>query len=61
VRALTVTTGVTDGALTEVEGHNVAENLQVVVGEQQASATDKTASDGVNPFTPQLGRGRGGR
>jgi HlyD family secretion protein len=61
VRALPVTTGLTDGTLTEVEGSNVAENLQVVVGEQQASATDKTASDGVNPFTPQLGRGRGGR
>jgi HlyD family secretion protein len=62
VRALPVTTGLNDGTLTEIEGSNVAENLQVVVGEQ-GPETAKMASDGVNPFTPQLGqaRGRGGR
>ena len=59
VRALNVTTGLTDGALTEVGGPHVTENLQVVVGMQQASATDKTAGGGVTPFTPQIGRGRG--
>jgi len=58
VRALNVTTGLTDGTLTEVEGPNVTENLQVVVGMQQASAADKTVGGGVTPFTPQIGRGR---
>src|SRR6185295_12272972 len=62
VRSLPVTTGLTDGTLTEIEGPTLAEHLQVVVGEQ-GPETARMASDGVNPFTPQLGqaRGRGSR
>jgi HlyD family secretion protein len=58
VRAITVATGLTDGMRTEIEGPQVAEELQVVVGEQHASASGKAASDSINPFTPQLGRAR---
>jgi HlyD family secretion protein len=58
VRSLTVTTGLNDGTLTEIEGPQVAENLQVVVGEKRSSAPGEAASDSINPFTPQLGRAR---
>jgi len=58
VRALTVTTGLNDGKHTEIEGPQVVENLEVIVGEKRAAAPGNAVSDSINPFTPQLGRAR---
>jgi HlyD family secretion protein len=60
VRPIHVNVGMTDGAVTEVEGRDLAEGLQVVVGETTAeskvSPTGPTTEQ--NPFTPQMGRGK---
>jgi HlyD family secretion protein len=55
VRPLRVTTGLTDGASTEVEGSGVTEGLRVVVGEGLREA-EAAPSDERNPFAPQIGR-----
>ena len=41
--------GPTDGAMTEVQGEEVKEGLEVIVGEQRQEAADSSKS----PFTPQ--------
>jgi HlyD family secretion protein len=61
VKPIPVTAGSTDGKVTEVSGPDVAENLQVVVGEQTAAtASSGTTTGGSNPFIPQFRRGGGG-
>jgi len=54
VRPIKVRVGPSDGTMTEVEGKDLQEGLQVVFGEQQQAAGAKT----TNPFTPQMMRGR---
>jgi HlyD family secretion protein len=54
VRPITVKTGLTDGAMTEVTGEGLEENLQVIVGEQSTAEKNTTK----NPFALQMG-GRG--
>jgi HlyD family secretion protein len=54
VRPVAVTTGLSDGAFTEVEGKDLAENTVVVLGEAQPRAAANAA--GASPFTPQIGR-----
>jgi HlyD family secretion protein len=55
VKPIEVTTGLTDGSLTEISGNDLSEGITVVIGEQ----LPQTASgSGASPFTPQLGRGR---
>jgi HlyD family secretion protein len=57
VRSVRVKTGLTDGTSTEVEGKDLTEGLQAVVGE----ATGETAvgpRTEQSPFTPQMGRGQ---
>jgi HlyD family secretion protein len=57
VRPVHVNVGLTDGVVTEVEGRDLAEGLQVVVGETTA---ENNAGPGAerSPFTPQIGRGK---
>jgi HlyD family secretion protein len=59
VRPLYVNVGLTDGAFTEVEGRNLTEGLQVVIGE---ATPEVAAGPGAerSPFTPQIGRGQQG-
>ncbi len=57
VRPIPVRTGLTDGAMTEVESPQLKEGLEVVTGlemPQMASGSDT----GTNPFIPQLRRNR---
>jgi HlyD family secretion protein len=53
VRPVRVRTGLTDGAMTEVEGENLSEGLEVVTGLQGQASDQTTAS---NPFAPQFRR-----
>jgi HlyD family secretion protein len=56
VQPVKVQAGLTDGAQTEVQGSDLAEGLQVVVGEQ--SMESGASAGGASPFTPQLGAAR---
>ncbi|MCU0604220.1 MAG: efflux RND transporter periplasmic adaptor subunit [Desulfobacterales bacterium] len=56
VRPLAVAAGLSDNAMTEVAGENLAEGLKIVTGvELQAGARPETS----NPFTPSFPRGGG--
>ncbi len=57
LKPISVTTGLTDGASTEVRGEGLSEDMDVVLGEQVAQASGGPGGN-VNPFTPQLGRAR---
>jgi HlyD family secretion protein len=54
VRPVRVRTGLNDGTMTEVEGKDLKEGLEVVVGEEVPEATGVGTS--TNPFTPQFRR-----
>jgi HlyD family secretion protein len=56
VRPIRVTTGLTDGMFTEVEGRNLTEGLVVVIGEQTRETGSSPITE-ASPFTPQMGRG----
>jgi len=56
VRPIRVTTGLTDGQMTEVEGKEVTEGLVVVIGEQTRETGSSPITE-ASPFTPQIGRG----
>jgi HlyD family secretion protein len=53
VRPVKVATGLTDGALTEVNGADLAEGMQVVFGDQSSPAAGGTVG-GPSPFAPKL-------
>jgi HlyD family secretion protein len=59
-KPMRVQAGLTDGSQTEVAGEGLAENLEVVLGEQPRAAAAATS----NPFTPKIfsksGRDAGG-
>jgi HlyD family secretion protein len=55
VKPIKVLAGTSDDTMTEIQGDEIKEGLQVITGEQQASAG---SSGTVNPFTPQIGRPR---
>jgi len=55
VKPVKALAGTSDGTMTEIQGEDVKEGLQVITGEQQMSAG---SSGTVNPFTPQIGRPR---
>jgi len=63
VKPIKVLAGTSDDTMTEIQGvgstgspqDELKEGLQVITGEQQMSAG---SSGTVNPFTPQIGRGR---
>jgi HlyD family secretion protein len=54
LRPIKVLAGISDDTMTEVQGNELKEDLLVITGEQQVSAGSGT----VNPFTPQILRGR---
>jgi len=51
-RSINVRAGVSDGTMTEVQGDELKEGLEVIIGEQQQTAGGSTGM--VNPFTPQM-------
>jgi len=58
VRPLRARLGLTDGGMTEVEGEQLAEGLEIVTGLQSQAAE---GSDTTNPFAPKIPRrGSGG-
>jgi HlyD family secretion protein len=62
VRPISVTTGLTDGIMTEISGDGVQEGLRVVVGEEEetteaAKQTTSDSGDTKNPFLPTPGKG----
>jgi HlyD family secretion protein len=50
-RSVKVRAGVSDGTMTEVQGDELKEGLEVITGEQQQAAGNTGT---VNPFTPQM-------
>lgn len=56
LRPIAVTTGPTDGLNREVRGEELAEEMEVVVGEVVTQT--ETAQDTTNPFAPRFGGGR---
>jgi HlyD family secretion protein len=58
VQPVSVSVGLTDGTLTEVEGPEVAEGMRVVVGEPLPQTSGGPVPS-ASPFTPQIGRARG--
>ena len=57
VRPVHVNVGMTDGVVTEIEGRDLAEGTQAVVGETLAESKGGPGAE-QNPFTPQMGRGK---
>jgi HlyD family secretion protein len=53
VRPVKVYVGLTDGTMTEVQGDDVKEGLEVIVGEQRQGTKDTGTT---NPFAPQMMR-----
>jgi HlyD family secretion protein len=58
-QSVAVQTGLSDGTLTEVQSSGLAEDAQVIVGEEVARTT--TPPTGASPFTPQMPGRRGPR
>jgi HlyD family secretion protein len=56
VRPVHVRTGLSDGAMTEVEAKDLSEGMPVVVGENVREVQTGQGAE-RSPFTPQLGRG----
>ncbi|UCF94746.1 MAG: efflux RND transporter periplasmic adaptor subunit [Desulfobacterales bacterium] len=57
VRPVRGRAGLTDGALTEVEGDGLTEGLEIVTGQETQASV---ASDTTNPFAPKIPRRGGG-
>ncbi len=55
LRAVPITTGLTDGTMTEILSGDLAPGADVVVGEAQSGSSAATAQ---NPFAPKLGGSR---
>jgi HlyD family secretion protein len=53
VRPVKVDVGLTDGTMTEVQGDDVKEGMEIIIGEQRQGAAD---SGTTNPFAPQMMR-----
>ena len=53
LRPIKVNAGMSDGASTEVQGEELKEGVEVVIGEKNQGGNDT----GANPFTPQFMRG----
>ncbi len=60
LRPIKVQVGISDESGTEVAGSDLAEGMNVVIGEQmpQISRAGGGNAPGTSPFTPQLGRAR---
>jgi HlyD family secretion protein len=53
VRPIKVRVGLSDGTNTEVQGDDVKEGMEVIVGEQRQGSSDTGTT---NPFAPQMMR-----
>jgi HlyD family secretion protein len=53
LRPVQVRIGLTDGGLTEVEGEQLAEGLEIIIGQQNQAVE---GSDTTNPFAPKIPR-----
>jgi HlyD family secretion protein len=53
VRPVRVSIGLSDGTMTEVQGDEAKEGLEIIIGEQRQGAAD---SGTTNPFAPQMMR-----
>jgi HlyD family secretion protein len=53
VRPIKVNTGLSDGTMTEVQGEEVKEGMEVIIGEQRQGANNAATT---NPFAPQMMR-----
>jgi multidrug efflux pump subunit AcrA (membrane-fusion protein) len=51
VRPIRVTTGLSDGSQTEIQGDKLSEGMEIVVGEAVRTAAGNEAA---SPFTPQV-------
>jgi hypothetical protein len=61
-KAVPVHTGLTDGAMTEVDSPDLQEGAVVILGEEVAPTRGTTATGNTtNPFAPQIFRGGRGR
>jgi HlyD family secretion protein len=56
LRPIRVRSGVTDGTMTEVQGQDVTEGMEVVVAEESPGSS-AGPQGGANPFAPQFPRG----
>jgi HlyD family secretion protein len=56
VQPIQVSIGVTDGSLTQIQGPEIKEGLQVVVGDQPKESASRPSA---SPFTPQIFRRSG--
>jgi HlyD family secretion protein len=55
VRPIKVRTGLNDGTMTEIEGNEIKEGLEIITGEKQKTETNTGTT---NPFVPQIRRSR---
>jgi hypothetical protein len=55
-----VRTGLTDGSRTVVDGADLKEGMQVIVGAPAAGAASTGSGAGSNPLQPQMGPRRFG-
>lgn len=55
VRPIHVNTGLTDGVVTEVQGRDLAEELEVVTGEETMQSKTSSSAE-RSPFTPEIVR-----
>ena len=57
-RPVHVTVGLSDGTNTELQSDRLSDGAQVIIGEDRSQSAQSTGTN-TNPFTPQIGRGRG--
>lgn len=57
IRSVEVTTGISDGAFTEVSSNELSESSQVVVGSADTDKTAPSTKGTTNPFAPNMSRG----
>jgi HlyD family secretion protein len=58
VRPVSVSVGLSDGTVTEVQAGELTEGVKVAFADQQAAASKPSVGAGGSPFTPQMGRTR---
>ena len=60
VQPAKVQTGITDGIVTQVQGANIKEGMQVIAGSLQAGATQTTSTQASSPFGGGSSQQKGG-
>ena len=57
VRPVRANIGMSDGAVTEIEGTGLKDGVCLIIGEELVKAKGRSSS-GRSPFKPQIGRGQ---